>query len=65
MRVRKGASGAVVLILVLIIVGLIAVSIDLIDCPNCGNIPFVRNLDSYCKFDGKVTTLQYLLYVLG
>lgn len=65
MKIRKGVSGAAVFFLILIIIGIIVVTVDLVNCPNCGNIPIIRNVDSYCNFDGKVPILHYLMYILG
>ena len=66
LRKRRGsASKTIIVLLILVIVGYIVVNVDFIDCPVCKNILLLRNLCRYCNYDGKVTILEYLLYLIG
>lgn len=65
LKKRKGAAGAIVVLLLFLILGYVAVSIDIIDCPKCGNTPLLRSFDSYCGYDGKVPLLQYIMYIIS
>jgi len=65
MRKRRASAGATIaFILLLIIVGYFVVAVDLIVCPSCENILIIRNICRYCNYDGKVTILEYILYLI-
>ena len=66
LRKRKASATSIIVILVLlIIVGYVVVAIDLITCPFCENVLLLRNVCRYCNYDGKVTILEYVLYIIG
>ena len=60
MKDREILGIAVIFILILVIF-----SIEFINCPNCGNIILVKNLDAFCNYDGKVNLFQYIMYSIA
>jgi hypothetical protein len=65
LRKRRGsASKTIIVLLILVIIGYIVVTVDFINCPVCKDVLLLRNLCRYCNYDGKVTILEYLLYLI-
>ncbi len=52
-------------LLIIIVVVAIGLSAEILVCPSCYNDPVLRIVDTYCGYDGFVSGLDYLYYVLS
>lgn len=63
---RKGHEqqilGVILALVIVFGVFIFASTVEIVDCPHCGNHPLYRNFCTYCGGDGRVTLIQYLMY---
>lgn len=59
---QKGVSASTFIAVVMLIIIIFIFTVDFLTCPNCDNNIALREVDSYCSFDGHVTIFEYIMY---
>ena len=63
---KKGSSlGKILVIIFILAIVFVSLTVDLITCPQCDNNILIREFCSICGHDGKVTVIQYILFILA
>ena len=66
---RKGYEqqilGIVLSLIIVFGVFIFASTVEILDCPHCGNHPLYKHFCSYCAGDGRVTLIQYIMYSIS